>query len=107
MKNIVIEKAQERLLCIISIIADLYSLTGVRIGFERDEYSVSESDGSVSLVARVLSGQLSESVVVRLTTRDITAQCIYIPCHILYCTLYLCVTYSTEHYTSVKTWFFV
>lgn len=74
----------------ISIIVNLYSLTGVRIGFDRDEYSVSESDGSVSLVAQVLSGQLSENVVVRLTTRDITAQCMYIPYHILYCTLYPC-----------------
>ena len=50
------------------------SWTGVRIGFDRAEYSVEESAGTVTLVAQVLSGRLSGSTVVRLITRDDTAQ---------------------------------
>ena len=49
-------------------------LTGVRLGFEREVYSVVESDGAVRLVVNVISGQLSEDLVVQLTTQDSTAQ---------------------------------
>ena len=49
-------------------------LTGVLIGFDRDVYTVSESNGSVTLLVQVLSGQLSEDTVVQLTTTDDTAQ---------------------------------
>ena len=50
---------------------------GVRIGFDREVYSVQESDGTVSLVVRVRSGQLSDDVVVQLHTADRTAQGMY------------------------------
>ena len=59
---------------IVSIIITFFSWTGVRIGFDRELYSVNESAGSVRLVTQVLSGQLSENIVVRLITRDNTAQ---------------------------------
>lgn len=45
-------------------------LTGVRIGFERTEYSVREDAGQIQLVVRVLDGVLSDNVRVRLETED-------------------------------------
>ena len=47
----------------------------VVIGFESTDYTVSETDGQIILVVRVLEGQVSGRVVLYLTTRDDTAVC--------------------------------
>ena len=44
------------------------------IGFEDRVYSVSESAGTAVVTVRLLSGGLSDTVVVRLETTDNTAQ---------------------------------
>ena len=46
------------------------SNVGVTIGFVNTIYSVSESDGIAVVSVAVLSGELSDNVVVRLTTQD-------------------------------------
>ena len=43
------------------------------IGFAQSSYIISESDGSVNVTVRVLSGQLGRSVTVRFATMDGTA----------------------------------
>ena len=47
---------------------------GVRLGFERETYSVNESDETITLYISVLSGQLSDDLIVQLNTVDSTAQ---------------------------------
>ena len=46
----------------------------MEIGFEQVRYSVDESGGQVTLVVRVLSGELSGQVPVRVTTAIGTAE---------------------------------
>ena len=46
---------------------------GVTIGFVETEYSVDEDDGSALVTVAVLSGELSEDVVVGFNTQDDTA----------------------------------
>ena len=45
----------------------------MRIGFDRETYFVDESNELVTLVITLISGELSEDVVVQLDTRDNTA----------------------------------
>ena len=47
--------------------------SGVEIGFQGTQYSVDESSGEVVVSVVVLSGILSEEVVVRLSTNQDTA----------------------------------
>lgn len=46
----------------------------MEIGFEQVRYSVAESAGQVTLIVRVLSGELSGEVPVRVTTARATAE---------------------------------
>ena len=48
-------------------------LSDVTIGFDPAEYAVNETDGSVSLIVRVLAGQLARTVSVDFLTQDGTA----------------------------------
>ena len=47
---------------------------GVQLGFERETYSVDESEETITLYISVLSGQLSDDLIVQLNTVDSTAQ---------------------------------
>ena len=47
--------------------------TAVTIGFDPDQYSVNEDDGSVSLTVQVLAGELARAVSVNFLTQDGTA----------------------------------
>ena len=55
-------------------IIDLDNDTGVQIGFDEEFYPVNESSGLLTLGVTVLEGQLSNSVVIQLSTQDNTAQ---------------------------------
>ena len=54
----------------------------VVIGFEPINYNVRENDGNAVVTVKVLSGSLSESVSVTLTTNDGSAGGVY--CTVLY-----------------------
>ena len=58
-------------MCFIAIFSNN---TDVQIGFDREFYSVNESNGRVTLGIAVLVGQLSDNVVIQLSTQDNTAQ---------------------------------
>lgn len=51
-----------------------FSVTVVEIGFERIHYSVRETAGRVILSVAVLSGSLSDEVVIRINTQDRSAK---------------------------------
>lgn len=51
-----------------------FSVTVVEIGFERIHYSVRETAGQVTLSVAVLSGSLSDEVVIRINTHDRSAK---------------------------------
>ena len=57
---------------------------GVTIGFVNTTYSVSESDGIAVVSVAVLSGELSDDVVVRLTTRGGSATRTFVTYYILH-----------------------
>ena len=52
-----------------------YSTTAARIGFERVMYNGSEADEVINVAVAVLSGTLSQEVVVRIYTMDSSALC--------------------------------
>ena len=54
----------------------LYS-TAARIGFERETYSGREPDEVINVTVAVLSGTLSQEVVVRIYSMDSSARCEY------------------------------
>ena len=51
-----------------------YPRKGVTIGFVGAMYGVAENEETVAVIAAVLSGELSGTVVVRLTTKDGSAE---------------------------------
>ena len=51
-----------------------FSVTVVEIGFERSHYSVRETAGQVTLSVAVLSGSLSDEIVIRINTHDRSAK---------------------------------
>ena len=50
-----------------------FSTAGVTIGFVNESYTVNEADGTALVTVAVLSGELSEDVVVGFNTQDISA----------------------------------
>ena len=67
------------------------------IGFEPINYNVRENNGNAVVTVKVLSGSLSESVSVTLTTNDGSAGGVY--CTVLYCVpYYIVTTQHTMHY---------
>ena len=60
---------------LIIVLQLLYTCTVVEIGFDRSEYAVSETDGSLTAKASVLNGIIpdGESVILRVDTQSGTA----------------------------------
>ena len=54
------------------------TITGVTIGFVDESYTVRESDGEAVVTVAVLSGELSQDVVVGFNTQEDSATGLYI-----------------------------
>ena len=70
------------------IMITFYATTAARIGFERVMYNGSEADEVINVAVAVLSGTLSQEVVVRINTMDSSARCKNDEIHIVLCSLF-------------------
>ena len=51
----------------------MFVFVGITVGFDQDSYSVNETDGSVTLVVRIIDGSLGRPATVNFFTTDGTA----------------------------------
>ena len=92
-----IEEAAKATIFVSSLLPD------VVIGFEETVYTVEGDEGQVELTVSVLDGQVSQSVVVQLNTRDGTAGCKYCGFEFSTMPLILLISAAPDDYSTVST----